>query len=124
MDKFSFNLPSFEPPRLPTVDLSNMKFEAETISEQLFQSAQDYQRGLDPDQEVGVMLASFGQTMTINITGIGHKGAKLVKFTGFLMDNGSPVELYQHVNQISFLLVAIPKANPEEPKKRIGFIQE
>jgi hypothetical protein len=107
-------------------DLSNVRFkdDADTIAEELYDAALIYQQKLDTEHEVGAMLASFGQTVQISITGIGHVGKKLIKFTGVLVGNGSPVELLQHVSQISFLLVSVPKENPEEPKRQIGFIQE
>lgn len=103
-----------------------MKFkdDADTIAEHLIQAANDYNSNLDDQHEVGVMLASFGQTITVNITGIGYQGEKLIKFKGHLADSGSPVELLQHVSQINFLLVSLPKQEPEQPKKTIGFIRE
>ncbi|WP_306010448.1 DUF6173 family protein [Bacillus sp. MMSF_3328] len=111
----------FNPP-----NLDNIKFkdDADTIAEELHSAANEFQSKLDENHEVGVMLASFGQTITVNITGIGYKGKKLIKFIGNLADNGTPVELLQHVSQLNFLLVSLPKETPEEPKKTIGFIQE
>ncbi|MEK3736006.1 MULTISPECIES: DUF6173 family protein [Paenibacillus] len=121
MDKFDFDLPQVF---TPAFDITKVPLEAESIAEDLVESARIYQRSLNPDQEVGVMLASFGQTMTINITAIGYKGSKLIRFIGTLASNGTPAELYQHVSQISFLLIALPKVNPEEPKRAIGFLQD
>ncbi|WP_445301606.1 DUF6173 family protein [Microcoleus sp. MOSTC5] len=40
-----------------------------------------------------------------------------------LTDNGERVELIQHISQISFLLIALPRLEPTLPKKKIGFIQ-
>ncbi|TKC14355.1 DUF6173 family protein [Robertmurraya kyonggiensis] len=104
--------------------LANIKFkdDANTIAEDLIIAVTKFNLELDDNHEVGVMLASFGQTITVNITGIGYQGSKLIKFTGFLVDGGSPVELLQHVSQLNFLLISLPRENPEEPKKNIGFI--
>lgn len=40
-----------------------------------------------------LMLTSFGQTVTVNITGIGFIGTRLIMFKGFLTNNNAPVEL-------------------------------
>jgi hypothetical protein len=98
------------------------KDDADTIAEDLIEAANEFQSSLDEDREAGAMLASFGQTVTVYITGIGYKGGKLIKFIGYLADEGTPVELLQHVSQINFLLVSLPRQNPEEPKRPIGFI--
>ena len=37
------------------------------------------------------------------------------------MDSGAPVELIQHVSQISVLLMKLPRRDPDKPKKPIGF---
>jgi hypothetical protein len=37
--------------------------------------------------------------------------------------DGDAVELIQHVSQISFLAVKVPKLNPDEPKRPFGFEQ-
>jgi hypothetical protein len=71
---------------------------------------------------MGCVLASFGQTVTVKITGIGYQGAKLIKFKGFITDTNAPVELLQHVSQLNFLLISLQRENTEEPKKTIGFL--
>jgi hypothetical protein len=37
------------------------------------------------------------------------------------MENGDPVELIQHVSQISILLMKLKRSDPEAPKRPIGF---
>ncbi len=53
------------------------------------------------------------------MSGIG--GPDFVKFYGMNLD-GNPVELIQHISQVSALLVALP--NEEDAPRRIGFILE
>lgn len=79
-----------------------------------------FEEELDPEQEVGARLVSFGQTVQFHIQDIGYQNPSLITFHGIL-DNGSKVSLIQHVNQISFLLMALPKQNEAEPARRIGF---
>jgi ABC-type hemin transport system substrate-binding protein len=101
---------------------TKFKDDANTIVEELIEAVNEYNKSLDEKHEAGVMLASFGQSVTVNITGIGYKGAKLIRFTGY-SESGAPVELLQHVNQLNFLMVSLPRESTEEPKKQIGFIE-
>ncbi|WP_342506942.1 DUF6173 family protein [Sporosarcina sp. FSL K6-2383] len=112
------NLPEI-PQLAPTSDN-----DAATIANQVVAAVNAYNRNLNHDQEVGLMLTSFGQTMTVNITGIGYIGTRLIIFKGFLTNNNAPVELLQHVSQLNFLLVSLKRENPLEEKKHIGFLGE
>lgn len=104
-------------------DLSSIKFkdDASTICDDLISLVNQFNESLDQEHEAGIMLASFGQTVTINVTEIGYKEARLIRFKG-ITDNGSAVELIQHTTQLNFLLVALKREQPEEPKKQIGFL--
>ena len=44
----------------------------------------------------------------------------MIVFYGELED-GSRVELVQHLSQLNLLLVAVKRSNPEEPRRVIGF---
>ncbi|MNP29353.1 hypothetical protein D3C76_1223730 [compost metagenome] len=80
----------------------------------------DFDRTLDETKEVGVRLVSFGQTLSFHITDVSYDNPSLIMFSGNL-ENGDPVHLVQHVSQISFLLMAMQRREPEEPKRQIGF---
>lgn len=80
----------------------------------------EFDEQLDQEHEVGMRLVSFGQSIQFAVRDIGYYNPKLICFYGEL-DNGSKVQLIQHVNQISFLLLALPRANPSSPKQPIGF---
>ncbi|MFJ7935099.1 DUF6173 family protein [Sporosarcina sp. NPDC096371] len=105
----------------PTSILEN---DAAAIANQVVAAVNAYNRNLNPNEEVGLMLTSFGQTLTVNITGIGIIGTKLIIIKGFLTNNNAPVELLQHVSQLNFLLVSLKRENPQEVKKHIGFMEE
>ncbi|WP_197205749.1 DUF6173 family protein [Cytobacillus firmus] len=113
----------------PNIDFSQIKplpqrlAEANYASEfyrQIVEMISDFEKELDPDEEVGARLVSFGQTVQFHIQDIGYYDPSLIRFIGTL-DNGSKVELIQHVNQISFILMALPKQIENEPATRIGF---
>lgn len=80
---------------------------------------QDFQNNLDDEHEVGIQLASFGQSILLNVTGIGYSNPCLIHFYGYY--NCNKAHLIQHINQLSFLLLAVPKSDPEKPARRIGF---
>jgi hypothetical protein len=79
-----------------------------------------FDSGLDDKSETGLMLVAFGQSIVIHLRSVGCFNPSLMLFQG-VTESGSPVELIQHVTQISVLLMSLPRKNPEEPKKPIGF---
>ncbi len=80
----------------------------------------EFEKGLDEEHEVGIRLVSFGQTITFVLTDIEYEDPALICFKGET-DGGEPVELIQHVNQISILLMKQKIQKPEEEKEPIGF---
>jgi hypothetical protein len=91
---------------------------AERMYEKLVRSIAQFEEKLNDTQEVGARLINFGSE-TIHIEDVGFWGHELVKFYGTTSD-GRPVELLQHVSQISVLLVALP-IQPNKQPRRIGF---
>jgi hypothetical protein len=51
---------------------------------------------------------------------IGYWNPSLISFQG-RTDDGQPVELIQHVSQISILLMKLKRPDPSKPKRKIGF---
>ncbi len=80
----------------------------------------EFDASLDQAHEVGVGLVNFGRAVTFALEEMGYWNPSLIAFSG-RNEDGEPVELIQHVNQISMLLVRLPRKNPDEPKPRIGF---
>lgn len=80
----------------------------------------DFHKSLDNEHEVGARLVTFGQSMTIHIEDIGYWNPSLISFKG-RSEDGNPVELIQHVSQISVLLIALKRERLDVPKRPIGF---
>jgi hypothetical protein len=93
---------------------------AEGFVARIMREVAAFEAALDSAYEVGVSLVSFGQTFTFYVTGIGFIEPSLITFRG-LTDAKDPVQLVQHVNQISFLLMKVKRLEPEKPKTPIGF---
>ena len=80
----------------------------------------DFDESLDDAHEVGIRLVTFGQAITFHLEALGYWNPYLISFAGSTED-GNPVELIQHVNQISVLLMKLPRKDLTKPKRKIGF---
>ena len=87
--------------------------------ETIMKRIKDFQDSLDDNHEVGVMLASFGQSITMTVYNIGYTNPNTLIFYGFV--NGKDATLIQHMTQLNFLLLAMEKNDPAKPPRRIGF---
>lgn len=94
---------------------------AEQVAIHLYNEIQRYQTNLSNEEDVAMMLVQFNQSITIFVKGIGYSGYNLVCFHGEDTE-GKPMELIQHVQQLNFLLMVVPKPEPEKPKRQIGFV--
>lgn len=96
-------------------DYSHADYQYEIICKNI----KKFQDKLDDEHEVGLQLASFGQSILLNVTGVGYSNPSLIHFYGYYNDNKA--HLIQHINQLNFLLLSVPKTDPEKPARRIGF---
>ena len=107
--------PSFSPGMLkPPVTVNPAKW----MYERIVRSISDFEKDLDPDQEIGARLVSFGSDVTFHIEDVSFWGPDMIIFEGFSAD-GKKVRLLQHVSQLSVLLLATKKIH--EKARRIGF---
>lgn len=83
----------------------------------------EFDKGLNQEHEVGIRLVNFGQSIQFTVHNIGYYNPQLICFYGEMPD-GSAIQLIQHVNQLNFLLTAVKRKNPDEPKRPIGFCPE
>ena len=87
--------------------------------EVILRRVKEFEETLDDDHEVAVKLASFGQSVTMVVSGLGFSNPSTLVFYGFVGDQQAT--LIQHMSQLNFLLLAVRKADPEKPPRRIGF---
>lgn len=90
-----------------------------SIAENLKKYVIDFEAQLDADHEVALRIASFGGVIFFHAETIGFANPDLVTFIG-VTDEGERVQLVQHYTQLSFLLKAVKKLQPEA--RRIGFL--
>lgn len=91
------------------------------IRETLERQVRDFESKLNEEQEVMLMAASFGSSITFYVDSIEFNEPSMIIFHGTTTDGG-PTRLIQHCNQLSFLLQAVPKQDPDEKRVPIGFI--
>lgn len=104
--------------RALSADTSKMaSYSFEVIEDRI----KEFQDKLDDAHEVAVMLASFGQSMAMVVTGIGYSNPSTLVFYGYI--DGQYATLVQHMSQLNFLLLSVEKSDPEKPPRRIGFAQ-
>jgi hypothetical protein len=107
--------PAFSPgPLKPPVTINPAKW----MYERVVHSINEFEKDLDPDQEVGARLVSFGSDATFHIEDVSFWGPDMIVFEGF-SSVGDKVRLLQHVSQLSVLLVAANRTH--EKARRIGF---
>ncbi|HDR8928319.1 TPA: hypothetical protein QDB26_005346 [Burkholderia vietnamiensis] len=112
LENLSLNIKPYVPPTNPNL--------ASEFYRRLVEWMNEFQRSLDEEHEVGARLVNFGQTVTFHVEDITYWNPSLIGFVGRTED-GSPVELIQHVTQISILLMRLKRADPTQPKRPIGF---
>lgn len=94
---------------------------ANILYEQLVERIKKFDNSINEDYEIGVKLACYGTPFQFYLTGLGYENPYLIIFKG-LLEDGSPIELLQHVSQINFVLIKLRKQEPEKPKRKIGFM--
>lgn len=96
---------------------------AQTACKQLEKVFIQFMSKLQPDEEVGLALTSFGVVRQIVVVSVRAIGQSLLEISG--IENGNEVILIQHVSQLNFLLIPMKTASAEQPARRkIGFSAE
>ena len=111
------------PSNMPTAEVFDDPNWTSNIFKHVRNWIERFQEKLDPQHEVGARLVNFGQSIQFYLETIEYCESPLMLFKGS-MEDGTPVELIQHVSQISILLVRLPKQNPDAPKRTIGFHED
>lgn len=97
---------------------------AESIFKSLKEEITTFYATLDNSKEICIRIANFGKITDLIVTRVYPKEPSLICFEGFTQINGQSKKatLIQHLNQLNFLLYAIPRQTPDKSKNPIGFI--
>ena len=113
----NLNLPDFQLPEIP--DMPHHHMWADEQFEIIKRYVQNFEDSLDDEREVGLLLTNFGQSVLLHVQQIGYEKSVMMVYKGLV--DGKPATLLQHMNQINFLLTAVDRPEPEQPKRPIGF---
>lgn len=95
------------------------KSPAEWAHDRLVLYIRNFESQLDTSQEIAMGFTG-GDAGILQIEGLGYFEPDMITFYGRAED-GVKTQLVQHVSQLSVILRAVPKTQPEEPPRRIGF---
>lgn len=121
MDNFdlsNYTLPSISISEMPVIDTPMNHMWADEQFEILKRYVQEFERSLDAEHEVGIMMTNFGQSVLMYVQQITYEDPVLMIFKGYV--NGREATLIQHISQLSFMLTSVEK-EPDRPKRQIGF---
>lgn len=93
---------------------------AQWMFQRLAQAIAAFEKQLDAEHEVGFRLVSFTEGQVFHALDIGFWAPDLILFFGRGPD-GAPMQMIQHVSQVSMLLVAAKKQTEGDAPRRIGF---
>lgn len=105
-------------PQLPEIDTRNY-FLADYQYELLCDYIKQFQDELDDEHEIALMLASFGQSITLNVTHIGYSNPSIIDFYGYC--NGNKAHLIQHINQLNFLIILYLNLTQKNQHEELDF---
>ena len=107
-----FNLPSIpafniQVPDIPEINIDTpaQHMWADEQFEILKKYIQAFEKSLDPEHEVGIMMTNFGQSVLMYVTQVSYEDPVLMVFKGF----------------VNFMLTSVEK-EPDRPKRKIGFV--
>jgi Family of unknown function (DUF6173) len=97
----------------------DQKSPAEWMYDRLILYIRNFEQQLDAAHEIAMGFAG-GDAGVLRIEGVGYFDPDVVTFYG-RDEEGGKTQLIQHVTQVSVILRAARKVEPDEPARRIGF---
>jgi hypothetical protein len=95
------------------------KSPAEWAYDRVILYIRDFEKHLNSDQEVAMGFAGSDAGI-LQIEGLGFFDPDILTFYG-RDEDGARTQLIQHVSQLSVMLHARPKSDPDDAPRRIGF---
>lgn len=95
------------------------KSPAEMAYDRLVLYIREFEADLDAAHEIAMGFAG-SEAGILQIEGLGYYEPDILTFFG-RDEEGVKTQLVQHVSQLSVILRAVPKQEPEQPPRRIGY---
>ncbi len=103
----------------PKSPRSKQKSPAEWMYDRLILYIRNFEQQLDASHEIAMGFAG-GEAGVLRIEGLGFFDPDVITFYG-RDEDGAKTQLIQHVTQVSVILRALRKVQPDAPARRIGF---
>jgi Family of unknown function (DUF6173) len=97
----------------------DQKSPAEWMYDRLILYIRNFEKQLDASHEIAMGFAG-GEAGVLRIEGLGYFDPDVITFYG-RDEDGAKTQLIQHVAQVSVMLRALRKSEPDAPARRIGF---
>jgi hypothetical protein len=98
---------------------TKQKSAAEWMYDRLILYIRNFEQQLDASHEIAMGFAG-GEAGVLRIEGLGYFDPDVITFYG-RDEDGAKTQLIQHVAQVSVILRALRKSEPDAPARRIGF---
>lgn len=105
-------LPKIEWPRDYTL--------ADYACEKIIERINEFEANLPDDMQAGGKFITFGSE-AFAIDSVTYQNPNILIFSGTTAE-GETVQLIQHTSQLNLLLLAVKRNNPEEPRRKIGYL--
>jgi len=109
----------FNPLSIPHIESQKHSADNE-FGEEIIAQIQRFERTLAGKFDVGVHIPGH---LFFTLTAV-KKWHSLPLMCFYGITEGEPIAIYQHQNQVNFSLVRSPIAQPNQPRKPIGFTTE
>lgn len=123
---YSYNFNEVQRPKVDVDSLIEQRMTdcgyANILYECLVEQIRDFEKTLQPNQEIGAYLSSFGNAILIQIENIGYHNPFFIVFYGKNIQDNRKVQLVQHTTQLNVLFTSIDLEKDEKREaRRIGF---
>jgi hypothetical protein len=111
--------------RISRLAAENRAFEngfAHVMHKELMREIYQFEQTLNPNEEIGAYLSSFGQRIFIQIENVEYANPYFIIFDGINTETEGRVRLIQHTSQINVLFVAVQAKHKDRKPRRIGFL--
>ena len=93
---------------------------ASNTADYINRSIMEFWQSIPDEYEVGLQLTSLGTGIRVYLNTLVYHEPHLIIFDSEFKD-GTRMRIVQHVTQLNYALIAMPKQEPEKPKRQIGF---
>ena len=93
---------------------------ADYACEKIIERINEFEANIPDDMQAGGKFITFGNE-AFAIDSVTYQNPNILIFSGTTAE-GETVQLIQHTSQLNLLLLAVKRNNPDEPRRKIGYL--